>query len=315
MAEYPRPVSADGEVEIAVEVAGICGSDVSGFLGHSARRKPPLVLGHELVGRTAEGQRVVVNPLISCAHCPACLSGRQNLCSTWRLLGMDQTSGTFAEFVSLPSAQVYSIPASMSTPRAILTEPLANVVHLFRLLSPAPFFRVAIVGAGTMGTLALLTARQIGAAEIVVTDVNDERLQGAAQMGAHHAINTGSAEGLAEAKQIVGYGFDIVIDASGSRVTRQMALDLCRPGGQVLLLGMAEQRSEVDFVTSIRREHRILTSFAYTPVDFERALQLLVSGSIDLDRYTVQTELESGQQAFETMTQRPGATLKVMLKV
>src|SRR5579863_6939523 len=99
MEERPRPSAAPGESEIAVLAAGICGSDISGFLGHSRRRIPPLVLGHELVGRRAGGQRVVVNPLISCGRCTACLGGAQNLCSNWRLLGMDRTPGCYAEFV------------------------------------------------------------------------------------------------------------------------------------------------------------------------------------------------------------------------
>ena len=101
--ERPRPVVAAGDQEISVELSGICGSDMSGFLGHSARRKPPLVLGHELVGRLSNGQRVVANPLISCGKCSACLSGAQNLCSKWRLLGMDQTEGSFSEYISLPA--------------------------------------------------------------------------------------------------------------------------------------------------------------------------------------------------------------------
>jgi threonine dehydrogenase-like Zn-dependent dehydrogenase len=101
--ERPRPVVAVGDQEISVELSGICGSDMSGFLGHSARRKPPLVLGHELVGRLSNGQRVVANPLISCGKCSACLSGAQNLCSKWRLLGMDQTEGSFSEYISLPA--------------------------------------------------------------------------------------------------------------------------------------------------------------------------------------------------------------------
>jgi threonine dehydrogenase-like Zn-dependent dehydrogenase len=94
--DLPRPVTQSEEVEVLVEYAGICGSDMSGFLGHSARRKPPLVLGHELVGRLGNGQRVVANPLISCGQCAACLSGCQNLCDSWRLLGMDRVQGTFA---------------------------------------------------------------------------------------------------------------------------------------------------------------------------------------------------------------------------
>lgn len=201
----------------------------------------------------------------------------------------------------------------MPAERAILTEPLANVVHLFRLLSPAPFFRMAIVGGGTMGALALQTARLIGAREVLGVDVNDDRLDSMRVTGAQHAINTAAAGGVEEAQRIAGRGFDVVLDASGDGAARQMAFDLCRPGGQVLLLGMSQQHSEVDFVTSIRKEHRVVMSFAYTPVDFERALALLVGGEIDLDRYTVRMELERGQEAFEMITGRPGATLKVML--
>lgn len=313
MEDRPHPVLAPGEVEVAIDLAGICGSDVSGFLGRSARRKPPLVLGHELVGRLPDGRRVVANPLISCGDCHACLSGAQNLCSSWRLLGMDQTPGTFAEFVSLPITQIYEIPDWLDANRAILTEPLANVVHLFRLLVPAPFFRLAIVGGGTMGALALLTAQRIGARDMLVADVNDHRLGSLQQLGAGHVVNTGNPEGVAHAKELSGAGFDIVIDASGSGPARQMALDLCRPGGQVLLLGMGQQCSEINFVTSIRKEHRVVMSFAYTPTDFERALNLIIAGEVHLDAYTTKLKIEDGQQAFEMITQRPGSTLKVVL--
>jgi threonine dehydrogenase-like Zn-dependent dehydrogenase len=106
--DLPHPVVQSGEVEVSVEYAGICGSDLTGFLGHSDPRKPPLVLGHELVGRLTNGQRVVANPLISCGYRTACLSGSQNLCDSWRLLGMDLTQGTYAEFVSLPKTQLIS---------------------------------------------------------------------------------------------------------------------------------------------------------------------------------------------------------------
>jgi threonine dehydrogenase-like Zn-dependent dehydrogenase len=313
--DLPRRVPEAGEMEIAIEVAGICGSDISGFLGHSARRRPPLILGHELVGRTPDGRRVVANPLISCGHCAACVGGYQNLCPSWRLLGMDQTSGTFADFVVLPHQQIYDIPDSLPSRRAILTEPLGNVVHLFRLLAPAPFFRLAIVGAGTMGALTLLTALRIAAREVLVVDVSDERLSSIRQLGASNAVNTGTAEGTAHAKELAGLGFDVVVDASGSSAARQMAFDLCRPGGQVLLLGMGQQRSEIDFVTSIRKEHRVVMSFAYTPMDFERALGLLIAGEVDLSPYTVEMELERGQEAFEMITERPGSTLKMVLTV
>ena len=315
MEDRARPEVQDNEVEIAVAAAGICGSDVSGFLGHSRRRIPPLVLGHELVGRTPEGKRVVANPLIHCGNCSACKSGAQNLCSSWRLLGLDRTAGCYAEYVSLPRSHVYEIPDSLSDARAVITEPLANIVHLFRIAAPAPFFRMGIVGGGTMGSLALLAARRLGVREILVQDLSDARLRVARQMGASAAVNVSSEEGRAEARRFAGHGLDLVLDASGVGAARQAAFDLCRPGGTVVLLGMGAEKSEIDFVTSIRKEHRVVMSFAYTPVDFERSLSLLISGEIDLTPWTVEMALEDGQQAFDRITTNPGDTLKILLRV
>jgi 2-desacetyl-2-hydroxyethyl bacteriochlorophyllide A dehydrogenase len=315
MEDISRPRPAAGESEIAVTAAGICGSDISGFLGHSRRRVPPLVLGHELVGRRFNGQRVVVNPLVSCGRCVACLAGAQNLCSSWRLLGMDRTTGCYAEFVSVPETQVYEIPDHLPDTQAVLTEPLANIVHLFRIAAPAPFFRLGIVGGGTMGALALQTALRLGVREVLVQDVNDLRLTVARSMGATLAVNVSTEEGRAEAREFAGYGLDLVLDASGSDAARQAAFDLCRPGGQVVLLGMGKERSEIDFVSSIRKEHRVTMSFAYTPADFERSLRLLTAGEIDLTPWTVEMPLEEGQKAFDRMTTSPGDTLKMLLRV
>lgn len=313
--DVPRREPAQGETEIAIVSTGICGSDISGFLGHSRRRIAPLVLGHELMGRTLDGRRVVANPLVSCGRCTACLSGAQNLCPTWRLLGMDQTAGCFAEYVSIPTSQVYEIPDSLPDTRAVLAEPLANIVHLFRLAAPLPFFRMGIVGGGTMGALALLTAQRLGVREVLVQDVSEQRLATVRKMGATLAINAATEEGRTAGREFAGYGLDLVLDASGSDAARQSAFDLCRPGGMVMLLGMAKERSEIDFVTSIRKEHRVGMSFAYTPADFNRSLTLLTAGEIDLTPWTVEMPLEDGQQAFDIMIKTPGETLKMLLRV
>lgn len=315
MREEDRPAPTPGEVELAINAAGICGSDISGFLGHSRRRIPPLVLGHELVGHTRDGRRVVANPLISCGRCTACASGAQNLCSSWRLLGLDRTAGCFAEYVAVPESQVYEIPDTLTDGSALLTEPLANIVHLFRMAAPAPFFRMGIVGGGTMGSLALLTAIRIGAREVLVQDVSETRLAVARQMGATQAVNVSTDEGRAESRRFAGKGLDLVLDASGSGPARQAAFDLCRPGGMVVLLGMGQERSEIDFITSIRKEHRVVMSFAYTPVDFERSLALLKAGEIDLTPWTEEMSLEQGQLAFDRMVNTPGSTLKMLLRV
>lgn len=313
--ERPRLAPGPEECEIAVAAAGICGSDISGFLGHSRRRIPPLVLGHELVGRLADGRRVVANPLANCQRCPACLSGAQNLCPNWRLLGIDKTPGCFAEYVIVPERLVYEIPDDLPDARAALCEPLANIIHLFRIAAPLPFFRLGIVGAGTMGSLAVLVAKHLGVRETLVQDVSEIRLETIRRMGATLAVNSSTESGRDEARRFAGHGLDLVLDASGSTPARQAAFDLCRPGGLVVMLGMGSERSEIDFVTSIRKEHRVQMSFAYTPVDFERALALLTAGEVDLTPWTVEMPLDEGQRAFDTMTSAPGATLKMLLRI
>jgi threonine dehydrogenase-like Zn-dependent dehydrogenase len=145
--------------------------------------------------------------------------------------------------------------------------------------------------------------------------VSEVRLTTARGMGATVAANVSTEEGRAEARRFAGHGLDLVLDASGLGPARQAAFDLCRPGGLVVLLGMGHERSEIDFVTSIRKEHRVTMSFAYTPADFERALQLLTAGEIDIRPWTVELPLEEGQQAFDKMTKAPGDTLKMLLRV
>jgi threonine dehydrogenase-like Zn-dependent dehydrogenase len=231
------------------------------------------------------------------------------------LLGLGATPGTFAEYVALPTAQIYDVPDLLTTEQAILAEPLANIVHLFRIASPPQFFRLAIIGAGTMGALALLAALRVGARDILAADINDERLDTMRKLGSSATVNAGDSAAVAKVQRTMGRGYDLVIDASGTRAARQMAFDFCRPGGQVALLGMGAQSSEVNFVASIRKEHRVVMSFAYTPIDFRRSLDLLISREIDLTPWTVRMPLEEGQAALECMSRNPRAVLKMMLAV
>ena len=310
---WPRPHPAAGEVEIAVAAAGICSADISGFQGRSSHRVPPLILGHELLGHTPDGRRVVADPLTGCEHCAECLGGAPNLCSELSLLGMDRTAGCMAEYVAVPESHVYEIPPNLPDAQAVFAEPLANIVHMFRLAAPPPLFCLGIVGAGTMGSLALKTALHLGAREVLVEDVDEIRLAAARRMGATFALNSGSRHGKTPSSAC--HGLDLVLDACGNERARQRAFDLCRPGGTVVLLGMAKGRSEIDFAVSIRKEHRVLMTFGYTPADFRRSVDILGSGEIDMTPWTAEMPLEDGQEAFEKMTDSRSDTLKLVLRV
>ena len=312
--EVPRPRLLAGEMELAVSVAGICGSDISGFLGRSRLRVPPLVLGHEMVGSTPDGRRVVVNPLSSCGRCAFCRSGATNLCADLRLLGMGEVAGCFAEYVAVPAAQVYEIPDSLPDARAVFAEPLANVVHLFWIAAPQPGFRIAIVGLGMMGSLALQMALRLGAREVLALDVNEARLAAARYMGATLAVLAGE-EGRSAAREFAGDGFELVLDASSRGSSRKMAFELCRPGGQVVLLGMGKEPGAIDFAASVRKELRVAMSFGYTAADFERSLELLKAGAIDLTPWTAELPLAEGQRAFDKMAGSPGDRLRMLLRI
>ena len=313
MQQWPQPQPSAGQIEIAVDAAGICGADTSGFLGRSRRRKPPLIFGHELVGRAPDGRRVVADPLIGCGQCADCLKGATNLCPNLRLLGMDQLPGCLAEYVGVPESHVHPIPEYLPDARVLFAEPLANIVHLFRLAAPQPHFRMGIVGAGAMGSLALKMALHLGAADVLVEDVLDVRLAAAQQMGATLALNPENH--LNQARDFTGCGLDLVLDACGEEMARQHAFDLCRPGGTVVLLGLATEHSELDFGASIRKELRVQLSFGYTAEDFKRSLDLLIAGEIDLTKWTAEMPLGDGQKAFERMTDSRGDTLKMILRV
>ena len=310
---WPRPFIGTAEVEVAVRTAGICGADVTGFLGRSRRRKPPLIFGHELVGLTTDGRRAVVDPVIPCGRCAECVTGATNLCRDLRLLGMDTTEGCFAEYVAVPAAHVHPIPDELDDTRAVLAEPLANIAHLFALAAMRPQMRIGIVGAGTMGSMALQMATRLGARDVLVEEVNESRRAAAETMGATLAVNPQAA--ASEARSFAGSGLDMVLDCCGTDEARQEAFDLCRPGGTVVLLGLARERSEINFAASIRNEHRVLMSFGYTKEDFRRSLDLLTAGAVDLRPWTAQMALQEGQQAFERMTCSRGDTLKMILRV
>jgi alcohol dehydrogenase len=162
--DEPEPVRDDGEVVLRIDAVGICGSDMHAYHGRDPRRRPPLILGHELCGTIVEGDgaggRFTVNPLITCGRCHYCLTGRNNLCANRTMIGMTRPGG-FAERMSIPAASLIAIPHDMTARQAALAEPAATALHATdraarALARPLPEARALVIGGGAVGLLAAL---------------------------------------------------------------------------------------------------------------------------------------------------------------
>src|SRR5438093_11056491 len=296
MQHLPDPAVREGEVLLKVAAAGICGSDLHGFLGRSERRQPGLVMGHETVARVADAhpsvtgwhraQRVCFNPLVSCGSCGACLSGRQNLCPDWRVFGMDRLHGTYAELISVPVRQLHPLPESLPEPEAILVEPMAVILHAFRISLAEPPETVAVFGAGPLGALALVLARLRGVPRICVVDVNAERLEVARTLGADRTIDASRENAPEAVRAWAGGGTDYVVEAVGHTQTRQAAVAAAAKGGRIVFLGLAEHDSILPWTNIIRDEKAVFTSFAYAPRDFQASVRLIEARRFDLKPWT-----------------------------
>ncbi|MFT4286501.1 alcohol dehydrogenase catalytic domain-containing protein [Nocardioides sp.] len=280
--QVPVPVAGPDEVIVEVAASGICGSELHG-IRHVGFRKPPLVMGHEFAGTTPDGRRVTVNPLISCGACDACGRGENHLCRSREILGIHRP-GAFAQRVAVPVSAIRELPESMDLTTAAMIEPLANAVHAVRLADPRPGARIAVLGAGTIGLVTLLVAQQYG--EVSVSDLAEERLATARALGASHTATRLSGE------------FDVVIDAVGAAPTHAASIDLLRPGGTAVWIGLLSSEAGFDGQEIVRSEKRVIGSYCYRPSDFDRAVEL--AGSVQLD-WTTSFSLDQGVEVFEDL--------------
>ncbi|HEY0829155.1 MAG TPA: galactitol-1-phosphate 5-dehydrogenase [Bacilli bacterium] len=317
MRDMPIPIPNEDEVLIRMERVGICGSELSGYLGHNSLRVPPLVMGHEFSGEVAglgnrvssfkEGDRVTANPLVSCGICRDCQSGAAHLCSQRKLIGAHRP-GAFAEYVTVPEGNVYLLPGNVSYDAGALTEPFACAVHVCRLLHLTPTDRLLIVGAGPIGLFILQAAHVYGLTNIVIMDLNRERLEIAASLG---GITASSSEELK--KFTPAGGFETAVDAVGMNATRNQCVLSVRNGGRVAFTGLHEADSTLPINTVIRNEIQIYGAFAYAPNDFEIALQWLSEGKVSMLDWTLHAPLEEGGACFDKLIEGPGKIAKILL--
>jgi 2-desacetyl-2-hydroxyethyl bacteriochlorophyllide A dehydrogenase len=318
--EVPDPVAGPGDVVIDSVVSAVCGSDLHGFREASPRRIPPLVMGHETVGRIGSvgtgvdperlGQRVVLKPILSCGRCEACRAGDINRCREGRLVGRDLAGG-FAERFAVPATAAVPVPSELPDEVAVLTEPLANAEHVAaRAVTPGD--TVFVIGSGPIGALMVRAAAIHGASRVFATDTNEDRLSFAVAQGAEAIPSEGAAASITTST--AGEGVDVVIDAAGYEATWALGLEAIRPGGRIFEIGLGAPRGTVDFFAVLGKEATITGSYAWGDRDFRRALELLAEGALDADGWLTRVPLADGQAAFEGLADH-GEPFKVLLEV
>ncbi|GIV99721.1 galactitol-1-phosphate 5-dehydrogenase [Roseiflexus sp.] len=322
----PVPTPGPGEVLVAVATVGICGSELSGYLGQNSLRRPPLIMGHEAAGRIAfdydtplsdgsparAGARVTFNPLLTCGVCDLCRAGRSNLCRNRQLISAHRP-GAFAEYVSVPARLCVPLPDQVSLTLGSLTEPLACSVRAVAHAG-APR-RLVILGAGPIGLLCLVAARAAGIESILVSDVSDRRLAVARAWGATATVNA-RGHVLATVQEFAPGGADAAIDAVGLTVTREQAVRAVIPGGRVVFIGLHEEESMVAANYIVRQEITVTGSFTYSDADFARALDLLATGWVTLDDdWLEERPLAAGPAAFEELLAGTTRAAKIVLQM
>jgi 2-desacetyl-2-hydroxyethyl bacteriochlorophyllide A dehydrogenase len=317
--ERPMPELVSGEVVLKIEAVGICGSDLHAWHGHDPRRKPGLVLGHEFVGRVMQsaaggfeaGTRWTGNPLIVCGQCEYCVQGRNNLCANRTMVGMTRP-GAYAEYMSIPAASLVAMPQDMPAVTAALSEPAATAWHAVNLsmralARPLHECRVLVIGGGAIGMLAGLLLKRLGVERLTVTELNPLRRNALASAIGCDAIDP-RAQALATA------GYDYVMDAVGSKITRTQAFEAVKPGGVIMHVGLQDWASEIDMRKLTLSEITLLGTYTYTTADLRATVDALHRGVFGDLSWVEERRLDEGPQAFVDLDRGHSAAAKIVLR-
>jgi threonine dehydrogenase-like Zn-dependent dehydrogenase len=298
--DAPEPKPAPGEVLFDVRLAGICGSDLHGYRGHPGPRVPPLVLGHEVVG-AVDGEPFILYPLVGCGSCERCAVGEDNLCASWRLVGMHRP-GVFAEKLAVPRSMLVRVPPGLDPRRAVLAEPLACCVGALGSYE-LDGREVVVLGAGPIGLLIAYLAVRSGS-HVTVVDPVAERRENARRLGAHVGVATG--------EELAAGAADLVVDAAGFETTWRAGLAAVRAGGDVVMVGLGQGEAPFPMAALVRRGIRLRGQFAYSRREFAGAVEILGEGDLDLG-WLSDAPLADGAEAFANLVDRPSEYAKVLL--
>jgi L-gulonate 5-dehydrogenase len=319
LGDWPAPTCGPTEVVLRPQAVGICAGDLQHYLGRNPYTRYPLIGGHEICGTVVEagslvtrvkpGDRVVVEPVVGCGRCYSCRHGKPNCCMNFCLIGLHRPGG-FAELCLAPEQNIHLIPPGLDPVTASFAEPLAIGLHACRRGEVAAGEYCLVLGAGPIGLAVLEAAKQRGA-RVVMTDLNEDRLAFARELGAE-TIPAGDALRPTVLAQTHDEGADIVIEAAGTAATVQAAVDLVAPGARVVVVGLPKQDVVLNGFDFTRKEVNILGSRNSLGA-FPEALALLASGSIRYPKVATQIPMWDGVAVFARLDENPAALHKGVL--
>ena len=294
MEDVPVPEPGPNEVLIRVHKTAICGTDmhIYNWDEWAQRTIPvPMVVGHEFSGEIVDlgaavtslaiGQRVSGEGHIVCGHCRNCRAGRGHLCRNTLGVGVNRP-GAFADYLVIPSHNVYPLPEDVSDDIAAIFDPLGNAVHTalsFDLVGED----VLVTGAGAIGIMGALVAKEVGARKVVITDINPSRLQRARDLGVEHTVDT-SKQKLSDVMREIGMteGFDVGLEMSGAADAFRQMIHAMNNGGKIAILGIAPAAFEIDWNEVIFKMLTLKGIYGREMFETWYKMTALVQGRLDL---------------------------------
>lgn len=293
--DIPIPVPDKDEALIKVIRAGVCGSDITVYKGKHMTATVPTVLSHEILGRIESlpegydgpftvGQRVLMNPIISCGKCAACRRGLPHVCENLKLLGI-HVDGGFAEYTKVGVDKLVAIDDDFPDEVAILGEPFAVGAHVMVNSDIQPGDKIFISGGATVGLYIAIFAKAAGAERVIISEINEPRRQFVESMGIE-TINPENTDAMDLMREVTDGGFDIVYDTSGAPSCILQMPDLCRCGGKLLSLGLSGDAYPFIIGKVSFKEIRLIGNRLYSQQDFEAGVRFLEDNwkKLHLDR-------------------------------
>lgn len=314
LCDIPIPTPGKDEALIKVIRAGVCGSDITVYRGKHMTATVPTVLSHEILGRIESlpegyqgkftvGQRVLMNPIISCGTCSACKRGLPWVCENLKLLGI-HVDGGFAEYTKVGVDKLVAIPDDFPDEVAILGEPFAVGQHVMLNSQVQKGDKIFISGGATVGLYIAIFAKAAGAERVIISEINEPRRKFVESMGIE-TINPLQTDAMDLMQEVTGGGgFDIVYDTSGAASCVLQMPDLCRCGGKLLSLGLSGDAYQFIIGKVSFKEIKLIGNRLYSQEDFEQGVQFVVDHwkELHLDRMvTDRLGLSQISRAFEMM--------------